>query len=163
VCYPDICLEGLRKTIKNLSQDNRSSDQYLNLWPPEYEAGVLTTWWRRSVQRTEIKSCNNVDIQVKQKNLIGHNLLDSNWKIWKTKTQLFEEKTFFKGRSLKLSTITEYNTRGIMNNENENKTLLDLTDAIQVITVNCYHVNWNLLKFKYHPESNIEKLSSWQN
>jgi hypothetical protein len=39
--YPGICLEGLRKTTKNLSQDSRS--------PPEYEAGELTTQLQRSV------------------------------------------------------------------------------------------------------------------
>jgi hypothetical protein len=40
--YPSIFLEGLRKTMKNLSQDNQSQTQYLNPRPPEYEAGVLT-------------------------------------------------------------------------------------------------------------------------
>jgi hypothetical protein len=34
---------GLRKTTKNLSQDSWSLDQNLNLGPPEYKAGVLTT------------------------------------------------------------------------------------------------------------------------
>jgi hypothetical protein len=39
-----ICLEVLSKTIKNISQDSQTLDQYLNLGPPKYEAGVLTTW-----------------------------------------------------------------------------------------------------------------------
>jgi hypothetical protein len=42
--YLNICLEGLRKTTRNLSQDSRSPCQDLNPGPPEYEAGVLTTW-----------------------------------------------------------------------------------------------------------------------
>jgi hypothetical protein len=39
---PGICLDGLRKTTKNLGQDSRSPGPDLNLGPPEYEAGVLT-------------------------------------------------------------------------------------------------------------------------
>jgi hypothetical protein len=39
---PDICLEGLRKTTKHLSQDSRSPNRDLNLVALEYEAGVLT-------------------------------------------------------------------------------------------------------------------------
>jgi hypothetical protein len=42
-CYPNISLVGLKKTMKNLSQDSRSLDLDLNTGPPEYEAGVLTT------------------------------------------------------------------------------------------------------------------------
>jgi hypothetical protein len=38
--YPIICLEGLKKTTKNLSQDSQSPDWDLNLVPPEYKAGV---------------------------------------------------------------------------------------------------------------------------
>jgi hypothetical protein len=34
--YAGICLEGLRKTSKNLSQDSRSPGLYLNQGPPEY-------------------------------------------------------------------------------------------------------------------------------
>jgi hypothetical protein len=41
--YPSICLEKLRKTIENITQDNRSSGQDLNPESPEYKAGVLTT------------------------------------------------------------------------------------------------------------------------
>jgi hypothetical protein len=41
--YPKIQLEGLRKTTKNLSQDSRSQGRDLNLGPPKYEVGVLTT------------------------------------------------------------------------------------------------------------------------
>jgi hypothetical protein len=47
--YPDICLEGLKKTTKTLSQDNRSLGRNLSLGFTEYEAGVLTTRPRRSV------------------------------------------------------------------------------------------------------------------
>jgi hypothetical protein len=39
--YPSICLEGFRKTKKNLSPDSQSPDRELNPGPPEY--GVLTT------------------------------------------------------------------------------------------------------------------------
>jgi hypothetical protein len=42
--YPEICLEGLRKTMKNLSQDSWSQDQDLNLRLPKSEAVVLTAW-----------------------------------------------------------------------------------------------------------------------
>jgi hypothetical protein len=41
--YPSICLEGLNKTTKTHSQDRRSVDRDLNLGPPEYEVGMLTT------------------------------------------------------------------------------------------------------------------------
>jgi hypothetical protein len=47
-CYPGICLEELRKTTK-LGQGSWSLGQDLNLGPPEYEAGVLTTWPQLSV------------------------------------------------------------------------------------------------------------------
>jgi hypothetical protein len=47
--YPRIRLEGLRKTMKNLSQDSRSRGRDLNTGLPEYEAGVLTTRTQRSV------------------------------------------------------------------------------------------------------------------
>jgi hypothetical protein len=47
--YPSICLEGLRKTTKNLNHDSRSAGQYFDPWPPEYEAGVLTTQLEQSV------------------------------------------------------------------------------------------------------------------
>jgi hypothetical protein len=53
--YPRMCLEGLRKTTKHLSQDSRSPGRDLNPGPPEYEAGVLTTRSRHSV-------CGLVDI-----------------------------------------------------------------------------------------------------
>jgi hypothetical protein len=48
--YPSIHLDGLRKTAKILSQVNRSPGRYLNLGPPEYEAGVLSTRPRRLVK-----------------------------------------------------------------------------------------------------------------
>jgi hypothetical protein len=41
--YPGICLEGPRKTTKNLSQDSLSPGRDLNPVPPEYDAGLLTT------------------------------------------------------------------------------------------------------------------------
>jgi hypothetical protein len=41
--YPGIRLEGLRKTTKKLSQDSQSPGRDLNLEPPEYKVGVLTT------------------------------------------------------------------------------------------------------------------------
>jgi hypothetical protein len=41
--YPDIYLEGLRKTTKYLSMDSMSLGRDLNLGHSEYEAGVLTT------------------------------------------------------------------------------------------------------------------------
>jgi hypothetical protein len=47
--YPGIYLEVLRKTTRNLSQHGRSPSRDMNPGPPEYEAGVLTTWRRRSV------------------------------------------------------------------------------------------------------------------
>jgi hypothetical protein len=49
--YPGTCLEGLRKTTKDLRQDNRSSGRDLNQGPPESEAGVLTTEPRRPVPK----------------------------------------------------------------------------------------------------------------
>jgi hypothetical protein len=42
--YLNIYLEGLRKTMMDLSQDSWSSGQGLNLGPLEYEAGLVTTW-----------------------------------------------------------------------------------------------------------------------
>jgi hypothetical protein len=41
--YPGICLEGLRKTTKNLSQNNQFPGRDFNPGPPEYEIRVLTT------------------------------------------------------------------------------------------------------------------------
>jgi hypothetical protein len=41
--YPDICLEGLRKTMNSLSQDSRSPVWDLNPESLEHEAGVPTT------------------------------------------------------------------------------------------------------------------------
>jgi hypothetical protein len=40
--YPSICLEGLRKPTKSLSQDRRSLGRDLNTGHPEYEAGAST-------------------------------------------------------------------------------------------------------------------------
>ena len=36
--------EGLRETLRNVSQNNWSVGQDLNFWPPRYVVGVLTTW-----------------------------------------------------------------------------------------------------------------------
>jgi hypothetical protein len=42
--YPGICVEELRKTMKNLIQySSWSLNLDLNLGPPEYEAGELAT------------------------------------------------------------------------------------------------------------------------
>jgi hypothetical protein len=41
--YPVICLEELRESTKNHSQDSRSPGRDLNPGPSEYKAGVLTT------------------------------------------------------------------------------------------------------------------------
>jgi hypothetical protein len=46
--YPRIFLDKLRKSTKNLSQDNRSPGPDVKLGSPEYEAGVLTTLPRLS-------------------------------------------------------------------------------------------------------------------
>jgi hypothetical protein len=47
--YRGICLEELRKTTRNLSQDGRCLGRGFNPGPPEYETGVLTTRQRRLV------------------------------------------------------------------------------------------------------------------
>jgi hypothetical protein len=44
-----MCLEGLRKTTKNVDQDSLSPGGDLNPGPAEYEAGVPTTQLRHSV------------------------------------------------------------------------------------------------------------------
>jgi hypothetical protein len=53
-CYPRICLEGLRKTAKNLSQDSRSPGRDLNTVPPKCE-GVLSTQPQCSVSNSGFK------------------------------------------------------------------------------------------------------------
>jgi hypothetical protein len=55
--YPSTCLEGLSKTMRNLSQDRQSPGRDLYPGLHEYEARVLTTWPRHSVftWRTIIK------------------------------------------------------------------------------------------------------------
>jgi hypothetical protein len=40
--YPCICLNGAKKTTRNLSQDRQSPGRDMNLGPPEYKAAVLT-------------------------------------------------------------------------------------------------------------------------
>jgi hypothetical protein len=47
--YPNIRLEGLRKIMKDISQDGRSQDRYLKPGSPEYEVGILTSRPRPSV------------------------------------------------------------------------------------------------------------------
>jgi hypothetical protein len=42
--YPSICLEGLRKTMKNLNQESWSLGRDLNPGSLKYKAGMLTTW-----------------------------------------------------------------------------------------------------------------------
>jgi hypothetical protein len=49
--YPSMCLEGLRKTAKNLSNNSWSLDRDLNPGPPEVEAGVLISGSRRLLQQ----------------------------------------------------------------------------------------------------------------
>jgi hypothetical protein len=49
--YPILSMEGLRKTIKNLSQHSRSPSRDLNPGPAEYEARLLTTQPGRLVFR----------------------------------------------------------------------------------------------------------------
>jgi hypothetical protein len=46
--YPDLCLEGLRKTMKT-GQDSWSVGQDLNPRPSKYKAGVFATRPRRLV------------------------------------------------------------------------------------------------------------------
>jgi hypothetical protein len=48
--YPGIGLEELRKTTKNLNQDSRFPGRDLKPGPTEYEAGVLTTRPRLSIE-----------------------------------------------------------------------------------------------------------------
>jgi hypothetical protein len=48
--YFGVFLKGLRKTTINLSQDNWSLGQDLNLGPPEYKQGVLPTQPKCSLQ-----------------------------------------------------------------------------------------------------------------
>jgi hypothetical protein len=47
--YPGLCLEGLRKTMKNFNECRRSPGRDFNPEPPEYRAGVLATQSLRSV------------------------------------------------------------------------------------------------------------------
>jgi hypothetical protein len=47
--YPGMCLEGLNKTMKTLSQDSRSLVRDLNPGPHIYELGVFPTGLRRLV------------------------------------------------------------------------------------------------------------------
>jgi hypothetical protein len=41
--YAGICLEGVKKTTENLSQDSWSPGQDMNPGPPAYEKEVITT------------------------------------------------------------------------------------------------------------------------
>jgi hypothetical protein len=60
-CYSSTCQEWLRKTMKSLSQDNRSPGRDLNHRPPEYETGVLTTWSWRSLKLYQLQCVYGVD------------------------------------------------------------------------------------------------------
>jgi hypothetical protein len=48
-CYPGICLAGLKKTTKSLSQLSRSPGRDLDPGTSEYEAQVVSTQTRRTV------------------------------------------------------------------------------------------------------------------
>jgi hypothetical protein len=48
--YPGICLEGPRKTTKNINQNSRSPGWNLNSEPPEHDVRALTTRPQHSVQ-----------------------------------------------------------------------------------------------------------------
>jgi hypothetical protein len=48
-----ICLEGLRKSTKNLSHDSRSPAIGLNPGPPEHEAGMLIIKPGRSLRKVK--------------------------------------------------------------------------------------------------------------
>jgi hypothetical protein len=50
--YSGICLEELKKTTKDLSQDSRSPDRDFNPGPPEYEAGMLTMRFGHALKMT---------------------------------------------------------------------------------------------------------------
>jgi hypothetical protein len=39
--YPGICLKGMQKTIKHISQDSRCPSQDSNWVPPKYDSGAL--------------------------------------------------------------------------------------------------------------------------
>jgi hypothetical protein len=52
--HPGICLQGLRKTIKNQSQDSQYQAQDLNTKPPKYKAEVIPTQLQHSAE----KNCN---------------------------------------------------------------------------------------------------------
>jgi hypothetical protein len=41
IYYPSICLEGLRKIMKNVTQYSRPQSRDLSSGPPQYEAGML--------------------------------------------------------------------------------------------------------------------------
>jgi hypothetical protein len=45
--YAGICLEGQKKTTKNLSPDNQSLGHDLNLKPPKYEAELYDVRFSR--------------------------------------------------------------------------------------------------------------------
>jgi hypothetical protein len=50
--YPNICLQGLRKTTKTSVKIAGLQVGTLNPGPPEYEAGVLITQPQRSVEQS---------------------------------------------------------------------------------------------------------------
>jgi hypothetical protein len=55
--YPGICLEGMRKTMKNLIEDSQSLGQDMKQRPSEYEAGVLTARPQCSAKHTTNGIC----------------------------------------------------------------------------------------------------------
>jgi hypothetical protein len=58
-----ISLEGLRKITKNLGQNSQCMGCALNMGPPDYEAGVLTTQKWHLVQYLEIDILSNAPTQ----------------------------------------------------------------------------------------------------
>jgi hypothetical protein len=60
---PDIWLLELKETAKYISHNSLFPCRDLNPGPPEYEPGVLHTWPRRSVERTNQSVSGMVSVQ----------------------------------------------------------------------------------------------------
>jgi hypothetical protein len=76
--YPRICPEGLRITTKNLSQDSRSLGRDLNLGPPEYETGLLSTTPQRSVNIvTGFTMCRQFSTYIRVYNVQAYSILST--------------------------------------------------------------------------------------
>jgi hypothetical protein len=43
-CYRGLCMEGLRRNMKNLNHTSRCSSRDLNLAPPEYKSRTLSLY-----------------------------------------------------------------------------------------------------------------------